>query len=74
MELSSLLALCAENSQVTWINGWVNYREPGDLRRHRAHYDVLVMKHFCLEIILPPLESLTEDIDLKNVNILFTNA
>ena len=22
----------------TWINGWVNYREAGDLRRHRAHY------------------------------------
>ena len=26
-----------------WINGWVNYREAGDLRRHRAHYDVIVM-------------------------------
>ena len=25
-----------------WTNGWVNYRE-GDLRRHRAHYDVTVM-------------------------------
>ena len=24
-------------------NGWVNYREAGDLRRHRAHYDVTVM-------------------------------
>ena len=23
------------------INGWVNNREAGDLRRHRAHYDVL---------------------------------
>ena len=23
-----------------WINGWVNNREAGDLRRHRAHYDV----------------------------------
>ena len=27
-----------------WINGWVNNREAGDLRRHRAHYDVIVMK------------------------------
>ena len=27
------------------INGWVNCREVGDLRRHRAHYDVIVM--FC---------------------------
>ena len=24
------------------INGWVNNREAGDLRRHRAHYDVNV--------------------------------
>ena len=26
------------------INGWVNNRETGDLRRHRAHYDVTVMR------------------------------
>ena len=26
------------------INGWVNNREAGDLRRHHAHYDVIVMK------------------------------
>ena len=26
-----------------WINGWINNREAGDLRRHRAHYDVIVM-------------------------------
>ena len=25
-----------------WINGWVNNREPGDLRRYRAHYDVTI--------------------------------
>ena len=29
-----------------WINGWVNNREVGDLRRHRAHYDVIVMLRF----------------------------
>ena len=23
-----------------WINGWVNNREPGDLRRHCPHYEV----------------------------------
>ena len=28
-----------------WINGWVNNREAGDLRRHRAHYDVIVIIH-----------------------------
>ena len=27
----------------TWINVWVNKRKAGDLRRHRAHYDVIVM-------------------------------
>ena len=26
-----------------WINGWVNNREAGDLRRHRGHHDVTVM-------------------------------
>ena len=26
-----------------WTNGWVNNREAGDLRCHRAHYDVNVM-------------------------------
>ena len=38
-----------------WINGWVNNREAGDLRRHRAHYDVTLMgysapsyHHLCL--------------------------
>ena len=28
-----------------WINGWVNSGKAGDLRRHRAHYDVTVMKY-----------------------------
>ena len=27
-----------------WINGWVNNREAGDLRGHRTHYDVMVMR------------------------------
>ena len=27
----------------TWVKGWVNNREFGDLRRHRAHYDCFVM-------------------------------
>ena len=26
-----------------WTNAWVNNREAGDLRRHRAHYDVIVV-------------------------------
>ena len=27
----------------TWTNGWINNQDAGDLRRHRAHYDVIVM-------------------------------
>ena len=30
-------AICA------WINGWVNNRDAGDLRRYRAYYDVIVI-------------------------------
>ena len=26
-----------------WMNGWLNNREAGDLRRHRAHYEVTVI-------------------------------
>ena len=34
-----------------WINGWVNNRMAGDLRRYRAHYDVTVMyQDFSLSI------------------------
>ena len=59
---SALLALCVGNSPVkgqwrgtlmssltcAWTNGWVNNRDAGYLRRHRAHYDVTVMlSHAC---------------------------
>ena len=27
-----------------WINGWVNNQEAGELRLHRSHCDVIVMK------------------------------
>ena len=49
---------------VPWINSWVNNRQAGDLRRHRAHYDVTVMsnrqpmKYSCLKHI--------DDMDLKH--------
>ena len=29
-----------------WTNGWVNNRDAGDLRHHRAHYEVHVMDLF----------------------------
>ena len=34
-----------------WINCWVNNRETGDLRRHRAHFDVNVMSQFIYKVI-----------------------
>ena len=62
---SALLALCAGlplqwrralmfSLICAWIHGWVNNHEAGNLRHHRAHYDVTVMKSwyqlFCLSI------------------------
>ena len=29
-----------------WINSWVNNGDAGNLKRHRAHYDVIVMCYF----------------------------
>ena len=34
----------------TWINGWVNNRETGDLRRHRAYYDFTVMALYTITV------------------------
>ena len=58
-KVSALLAFCMRNSSVIdkfpsqrpvtrgfdapWLNGWVNNREAGDLRRHRAHHGVIVI-------------------------------
>ena len=36
-----------------WKNGWVNNGKAGDLRRHRAHYDVSVMQ---IEIALSNIQ------------------
>ena len=33
------------------INGWVNNAEAGELRRHRAHYDAIVMGKQCVFLI-----------------------
>ena len=36
-----------------WLNDWVNNREAGDLRRHRAHCDVIVMTKYLRNEIWP---------------------
>ena len=33
-----------------WMDGWVNNREAGDLRRYRVHCDVIVMRFVCIII------------------------
>ena len=37
----------------TWINGWVNNREAGDLRRHCAHYHTMHLLWEKFQWILP---------------------
>ena len=34
-----------------WINGWVNNRKAGDVKRHRAHYDDIAMDIWWSNII-----------------------
>ena len=43
-----------------WINGWVNNREAGYLRRYRGHYDVIVMKADILWIMGQVSENVTQ--------------
>ena len=40
---------------VPWINVWVNNREAGDLRRHRAPYNVIVL--VSIHILFSPYHS-----------------
>ena len=50
-----------------WINGWVNNREAGDLRRHRAHYDVIVMVTVNkVEVRRVPEDACTQEVALSS--------
>ena len=40
-----------------WIDSWVNNRQADDLRRHHAHYDVIVMFYIILPVRWPYTES-----------------
>ena len=55
-----------------WINGWVNSRGDGDLRRYRAHYDVTVM---CFDIVEKFLSRDTRPVFIHYVHhcIMFCN-
>ena len=37
---------------LAWTNDWANNRHGGDLRRHRAHYDVTVMWEFLVMLLI----------------------
>ena len=54
------------------INGWVNNREAGDLRRYQAHYEVIVMIcHWYGHAAIVELNSYTEYLVLPySINIL----
>ena len=49
-----------------WINGWVNNREADDLRRYRAHSDVIVM-HMCALSYLPVYS--TSSVSMSAINL-----
>ena len=53
-----------------WINVWVNNREAGDLRRHRAHYYVTVMRTCSSNGVLT-----LKQLDIKwNCRVLYNTA
>ena len=57
-----------------WITGWVNSREAGDLRRHRAHDDVTVMcwpsvRGIPCKVGFPHKESV-----MRNFDVIFVNS
>ena len=64
------------------INGWINNREAGDLRRNRTHYDVTVMCWQCVDYYhcfnyqyplftpIPP-STMDDSFETRNHKILF---
>ena len=60
-----------------WINGWVNNREAGDLRRHRVHYEVIVMCRAHYDVIIMRIRTLMRVIKMFIIVIpetMVTNA
>ena len=39
-----------------WTSGWANNRKAGDLRRHRVHYDVIVVVNDPMDALITPLD------------------
>ena len=56
---------------LAWTNGWVNNREASILRRHRAHYDVIVMSPNILTHL--PLDKIVAVFAYDNFRCIFLN-
>ena len=56
-----------------WINGWVNYREAGDLRRHRTDNDVTVMNIQFGSTIEDPLFKFRDPLTTLPIDVLQPN-
>ena len=51
------------------INGWLNNREAGDLRRHRTHYDVTVI--LCEWDLIPDASAVVDSLWPENQALSF---
>ena len=65
-ELWCFLLICA------WTNGWVNNRDAGDLRRHRAHYVVIVMSLSCVTASLLSYQKSIDTVRLILIHMCWT--
>ena len=54
-----------------WKNDWANNRYAGDLRRHRAHYDVTAICYSMIQYVVKWSTTLTNAVNSSN--IWFTN-
>ena len=52
-----------------WIHGRVNNREAGDLRRHRAHYDIIVIRHWLVTVDLKDIGSEKDLAHFRSVHL-----
>ena len=53
-----------------WTNGWVNNRETGDLRRHQAHYDVIVIEKKCQKMSSHPMRGIRPSVGQSETALL----
>ena len=56
---SVTLSLCCFFFICASTNGWANNRDAGDLRRHRAHYDFIVIE--AVKFLQPPIPMMESD-------------